>query len=87
MASKKLPLKGLDKAPEFFIDGIADIHFLGVNTRYVLYRNGTDAKGGAVRQVIFTVIIPTGSLASVLRQLFGFAVEHRLPVPGQDATR
>lgn len=81
------PLKGLESAPEYFIEGIASIQFMGVNTRYVLYRTALDGKGQPFRQVVFSAIVPTGALATVLRQLVSFAIEHRLPVPFHDATR
>lgn len=81
------PIKGLGTAPEFFIDGVANIQFLGANTRYVLYRNAVDDREAAFRQVVFTAVVPTGALPTMLRQMFSFAIEHRLPVPIHDTTR
>ena len=80
------PLKGLESAPEYFVEGIASIQFMGVNTRYVLYKTAIDGRGQPYRQVVFSAIAPTGALPTVLRQLVSFAIEHRLPVPFQDAT-
>lgn len=86
MAMQRAPqLKGLETAPEFYIDGIASIQFLGVNTRYVLFKNVHDAKGAPSRKVEFTVVMPTGGLCGVMRQLAAFALEHRLR-GHQDAT-
>lgn len=79
------PLLGLDTAHEFFIDGIASIQFLGVNTRYVLFKNVHDATGALTKKVEFTVVMPTGGLCGVIRQLAAFALDHRIRVP-QDAT-
>lgn len=86
MGIARLPqLKGIETAPEFFIDGLASIQFMGVNTRYVLFKNVHDAKGTITKKVEFTVVMPTGSLCGVLRQLAAFAIQHRLRGP-QDAT-
>lgn len=88
MSKKNGPVKmfGLETAPEFYIDGIASIQFLGVNTRYVLYKNVHDRHGQLLRRAVFTVVMPTGALPRAIAQLIGFAHEHRMK-PDHDASR
>lgn len=82
-----LPLRGLDTAPEFFIEDIHDIQFCGVTTLFTPYRTVMNGSG-RVRLVPFTCRIPTGALAVIERRLFEFAREHQLLQRwDQDGTR
>lgn len=83
----KKTLRGIDSAPEFFVDGIDAVHFHGAMSRYVFYRDVLAIDGGMTRKAVLTLVGPTGSLSAALRLLVAFAIEHRLPVPLQDDTR
>ena len=75
------PIKQTGTEPEFFAEGLAAIQFLGVNTRYVMYRNLIVPARSKCRQTVFSAVLPTGALPMILRQLAAFAMEHRLRVP------
>lgn len=71
-------LVGLKDAPDHMINGIADMHFLGVNSQIVPYREGhTDCRKSCWR-VPYTVTFPTGALPYMLWQMIQFAREHHL---------
>lgn len=81
-----LPIRGLDTAPEYFVEDIHDIQFCGVTTLFTPYRTVTN--GSKYLLVPFTCRVLTGALARIERRLFEFAREHQLlQRAGHDDTR
>jgi hypothetical protein len=81
------PLVGLEVAPDFFINGISSIEFLGVNTQLILHRDVSSPKG-PIRRVPYTATFPTGATPYMTWQLYEFCREHGLSSKWfHDATR
>lgn len=75
---RALKLKGLDTAPDYFIDALYDIQFLGANTLFIPVRNAPLGAAGPFRTVPFVCRIPTGALLQIHRKVEEFVREHQL---------
>jgi hypothetical protein len=76
--ARSLELIGLDTAPDYFINGIARVEFLGVNTQVIVYRLSKTGSGDICQRVPYTVTFPTGALPYMIRQLYEFCREQRI---------
>lgn len=73
------PLAGLSSAPVIYVNGIARIRFLGVNTHFQLYADDFEGER-PVRKAAVVLIGPSGGLVSSAQTLMNFIKEN---LPGR----
>ena len=70
------PLIGLATSKQIYVDGLAEIHFLGVNARYVLFSYQRDDNGTLFRKVEVTLLGPLGALPDAQKLITQFMTDH-----------
>lgn len=68
------PIIGLSSAPIIYVDGIADLRFLGVNSQILFYAEQFDGCAG-FRKAAVTLVGPSGKLLMHARTLHSFIKE------------
>ncbi len=70
------PLIGLATANQIYVDGLADIQFLGVNARYVMFSYQRDDNGTLFRKVEVNLLGPLGAMPDTQKLIAQFMTEH-----------
>ena len=55
-----------DNAPEFFLNGLHDVHLMGGNCRVIPYVQRIDGRFAPYREAPFTVIMPIDAVAPAM---------------------
>lgn len=71
------PLVGLSIAPVIYVNGIADIRFVGVNSQCLFYADMLDGRA-SFRKAAVTLVGPSGGLVTNAQMLMNF-IKEKLP--------